>query len=114
MRLDKLKAIRVGHRSSITKRVKDAEEATGDLDKVSVCVNAIERCLTLLRELDDKILKQTEIDEVENEIITAEDFTVSVELDLRKLQKVSQKVAESQSDPCRDRNANSHSNSGVV
>ena len=85
MKRKKLCAIREGHRRTITKRLENAAAEDTNMLTLETYLRAAETRMEVINDLDNKILESTEFEQIQEEIVTAEDFTVSVELKLKQL-----------------------------
>ena len=75
----KLKAVRKGHRGTISKRIKKFEEVKSDettpgIDELLNIASALQKKLEVITELNDKILAALEQEETEVEIPESDEY----------------------------------------
>ena len=89
--LQKLKTIRVGHRRVIQKQLDKIEEAKkkSTLTEFHVILEALTAKAESLLAINQKILEQTDIAEIEEEIIQGEEYSLNLEISLRELRAYS-------------------------
>ena len=106
MMRDKLIAIRKCHRRAIAKRLEDAAAEGTDKQTLETYLRAVKTRMEAIKDLDSKILETTEFAPIEELVMSAEEFTVSVEVKLRKLQTLCKEPKSNIEQP-----SNSNSNS---
>ena len=86
--MEKLKAMRGGHRSAVTRLIHKTEEKIGENgiadQELNTAIDTLERKRNVLGDLDQQILDVTEAESMEQEILDTDDYTFSLEMTLRK------------------------------
>lgn len=87
MNLQRLLSMREGHRSVIKHHLEKINDAKGDSTLIvfNTILDALESMVKLLGSLNEKILGQTEVATIEEEIITAEEYSLELEINLQQL-----------------------------
>lgn len=86
MRVEKQRAIREGHKKEISQQLEKIEQAKQtSIAEFSTILDAITLKLDCVKALNEKILEQTELDDIEKEIIQAEAYRLELEIKLRNL-----------------------------
>ncbi|XP_033745622.1 uncharacterized protein LOC117331136 [Pecten maximus] len=87
----KLKAVRAGHRSTVTKLFKkiNVEDSTEvkDIQEIESVITLIKKKQTILADLDKIILDQTSEDDIEDEIEEADRYVLEIESKLARITK---------------------------
>ena len=85
--LQKLKSIREGHRRVIQQQLDKIEEAKkkSTLTEFHVILEALTAKAESLLAINQKILEQTDVAEIEEEIIQGEEYSLNLEIILREL-----------------------------
>ena len=85
--MEKLKAIRGGHRSAVTRLINRTEEKITENDisnrELNAAVESLEKKADILQNLDNQIVDLTEPSEIEQEILDTDDFTSHMEMKIR-------------------------------
>lgn len=101
MDLVKLKSVRSGNRSAVTRlfrRLDEAKENSNfDEEEVIATLGKLVQKQTLFEDLNEQILKLTEPENVENEIIDSDEYSVDMETKIRHIRKFIQNVQTPQS-----------------
>ena len=87
-----LKSVRAGHRSVVSRilrRYDERKDSEGDLDteELETILHSLTEKLDVLKELDGKILEQTQEDDVERELIDADEYNFNLDPKVRKIRK---------------------------
>ncbi|XP_063408992.1 uncharacterized protein LOC134692470 [Mytilus trossulus] len=101
MDLVKLKSVRSGNRSAVTRlfrRLDEAKENSNfDEEEVIATLEKLVQKQTLFEDLNEQILKLTEPEDVENEIVDSDEYSVDMETKIRHIRKCIQNVQTPQS-----------------
>ncbi|CAG2244937.1 unnamed protein product [Mytilus edulis] len=101
MDLVKLKSVRSGNRSAVTRlfrRLDEAKENSNfDEEEVIATLGKLVQKQTLFEDLNEQILKLTEPEDVENEIVDSDEYSVEMETKIRHIRKFIQNVQTPQS-----------------
>ncbi|XP_063427126.1 uncharacterized protein LOC134710669 [Mytilus trossulus] len=101
MDLVKLKSVRSGNRSAVTRlfrRLDEAKENSNfDEEEVIATLGKLVQKQTLFEDLNEQILKLTEPEDVENEIVDSDEYSVDMETKIRHIRKCIQNVQTPQS-----------------
>ena len=88
--MEKLKAVRAGNRSAVTRLLRKFDEAkeipTFDREDLLVAYKNLTEKKKLLEKLNEKILEETEPENVETEILDADEYSKNIEPKLRHIQ----------------------------
>jgi hypothetical protein len=110
----KLRAIRAGHRSTITRLLKKLEEENSEeiaeREDLELILETLEAKHTILKDLDEKILADTLEEDTEKEILDTDEYNFTLHAKLRKFRKhilvqrlALEPTAESDSNPTSQR-----------
>jgi len=84
------KAVRGGHRSAVTKlinRTDDKIEENEITDReLSATIENLQKKGDLLQNLDSKLLDITDIDDLENEIVESDEYSLQLDTTIRRYQ----------------------------
>ncbi|KAH3866490.1 hypothetical protein DPMN_029554 [Dreissena polymorpha] len=96
MNLQKLHLIRDGHRGVIQRHLQNIEDATSDstLIEFSTILEALETKMKILESINEKILSQTEVDGIQEEMLTTEEYTINMEIKFWKLKAFLEQQAQ--------------------
>ena len=96
-----MKSVRSGNRSAVTRlfrRLDEAKENSNfDEEEVIATLGKLVQKQTLFEDLNEQILKLTEPENVENEIIDSDEYSVDMETKIRHIRKFIQNVQTPQS-----------------
>ena len=90
----KLRSIRAGHRSAVSKLIKKYEDirqdenGAVDTEELSNILNSLKRQKELLHKLDEDIVQELEEGEVEAEIVEAAEYDFNLEGNIRQINKL--------------------------
>ena len=78
----KLRAIRAGHRSTITRLLKkleeDNSEKIAERENLELILETLEAKKTTLKDLDEKILTETQEEDTEKEILDTDEYNFTL------------------------------------
>jgi hypothetical protein len=100
MNLQKLLSHREGHRTVIKRNLEKINEAkeNGRLSELHAILDMLETKVKTLDSLNEKLLSQTDVEGIEQEIITTDEYSLELEMQLRDLRKYGHQM--SPSSPC--------------
>ena len=82
--MEKLRAIRGGHRSAVTRLInwtkKKIEDNDIEIQELSAATETLVKKRTLLENLDTQILDGTEVGDIESEILDSYEFNLHLEV----------------------------------
>ncbi|VDI25692.1 Hypothetical predicted protein [Mytilus galloprovincialis] len=86
--MDKLKAVRGGHRSAVTRQIHKTDEKIneGEITRRDIhsAIENLERKHELLQKLDAEILDSLDAESVEQEILDADEFNQHIDINIRR------------------------------
>ena len=83
MDLAKLKAIRAGNKSAITRLLRKIDELDPETDatkNIQRIINAIREKQRVLIDIHERILEETSVEDIENEIMDTDEYMFDLEL----------------------------------
>ncbi|XP_052699402.1 uncharacterized protein LOC128176925 [Crassostrea angulata] len=86
----KLRAVRSGQRSAVTRLLKKLEESfleENNTEDIETIVSTLKEKQEILRNLDDRILEDTVEEDVEKEILEADEYKFDIESKIKKIKK---------------------------
>ncbi|VDI38215.1 Hypothetical predicted protein [Mytilus galloprovincialis] len=90
--MEKLKAIRGGHRSAVTRLINRTKERISQDDigheELSAAADNLTKKRNLLESLDSQILDGTELEDMEQEILDADDYAMNMEVAIRRFKDI--------------------------
>ncbi|VDI51319.1 Hypothetical predicted protein [Mytilus galloprovincialis] len=90
--MEKLKAIRGGHRSAVTRLINRTKERISQEDigheELSAAADNLTKKRNLLESLDSQILDGTELEDMEQEILDADDYAMNMEVVIRRFKDI--------------------------
>ncbi|XP_071170927.1 uncharacterized protein [Mytilus edulis] len=90
--MEKLKAIRGGHRSAVTRLINRTKERISQEDighkELSAAADNLTKKRNLLESLDSQILDGTELEDMEQEILDADDYAMNMEVAIRRFKDI--------------------------
>lgn len=84
--MEKLKAKRGGHRSTVTRLINRTEEKLEGLSprEIRTAIDSLETKQQMLQTLDNEILDVTEVEDMEQEMLDTDDFNYNLESTIRR------------------------------
>ncbi|CAC5394069.1 unnamed protein product [Mytilus coruscus] len=90
----KLRSIRAGRRSAVSRLIKKFEDiqqeenGTVDTEDVSNILDGLKRKQELLRKLDEEIVQELDDGDIETEIVEADEYAFNLEVKIRQVNKL--------------------------
>ncbi|XP_052087852.1 uncharacterized protein LOC127724889 [Mytilus californianus] len=90
--MEKLKAIRGGHRSAVTRLINRTKERISEndieLQELSAAADTLTKKRNLLESLDSQILDGTELEDMEQEILDVDEYTMNMEVTIHRFKDI--------------------------
>lgn len=99
--LQKLLSHREGHRSVIKRNIEQINDAkeNGRLSEFNAILDMLETKVKTLDSLNEKVLSQIDVEGIEQEIITTDEYSLELEIQLRDLSEYSHQMGPSTRSP---------------
>ena len=91
MDLAKLKAIRAGNRSAITRLLRKTEELDTETDvteSIQRIIKAVTEKQRVLKDINEQILEKTNVEDIENEITDTDEYMFDLETKVSDISKL--------------------------
>ncbi|XP_061168132.1 uncharacterized protein LOC133177057 [Saccostrea echinata] len=85
--ISKLRAVRAGQRSAVTRLLKRLDEENTDSEDIETILDTLTEKQEVLRDLDEKILTETAEEETEKEILETDEYNLNLNSKMRKFKK---------------------------
>ncbi|XP_071138503.1 uncharacterized protein [Mytilus edulis] len=90
--MEKMRAIRGGHRSAVTRLINRTKEKIAEnnieIQELSAAIDTLLKKMTLLKNLDIQILDGTEVGDMESEILDSDEFNLHLEVSIHKFKDI--------------------------
>ena len=90
--MEKIRAIRGGHRSSATRLINKTEEKLSNSDfnvqELAATIDTLMKKRDLLQTLDNQVLESSELEDFEQEILDTDEYNLQLEFNICKYQDI--------------------------